>query len=51
MDRIVRMAIDAYVKVMGIEKWDSMSAEEQHAAIMAMIKDTNKAIDKLMEEA
>lgn len=49
--RTVDMMIEAYTKVMGIEKWNSMSAEEQHAAIMAMIKDTNKAIDKLMEEA
>lgn len=47
MDRIVNMMIEAYTKVMGLEKWNRLSAEEQRAVIMAMVKELDKAIDRL----
>lgn len=41
---IVNMAIDAYVSVMGIDKWNSLTGEQQHDVIMTIVKDFGKAV-------
>lgn len=45
--KIVDMIIEAYVKIEGDEKWNSLSAKQQHDVIMTIVKDANKAIDTL----
>ena len=43
---LVNMVIDAYVKVMGTEKWNTLSAEQQYDVIMTILKDLDKAVIK-----
>ena len=43
--QIVNMVIDAYISVMGAEKWRSLTEEQQHDAIMILVKDALKALD------
>lgn len=45
--RLIEMMIDAYVEVMGAEKWDSMNGQEQHDIIMAMVKGATMALDRI----
>lgn len=47
MEKIVNMAIEAYTKVMGAEKWNSLSGEEQRVVIMTMVRELDKAIDRI----
>ena len=47
MEKIVNMAIEAYTKVMGVEKWSSLSGEEQRIVIMTMVRELDKAIDRI----
>lgn len=47
MEKTVNMMIEAYTKVMGIEKWNSLTSEQQRAVIMTMVNELNKAIDRL----
>lgn len=47
MDKIISMTIEAYTKVMGVEKWNSLSGEEQRAVIMTIVKDAHKALDRI----
>lgn len=47
MEKTVKMMIEAYTKVMGIEKWNSLTGEQQRAVIMTMVNELNKAIDRL----
>ena len=44
-ETIINAAIEAYTKVMGREKWESLTASQQHDAIMCMVKDMLKAIE------
>ena len=44
MEQMVDMIIDAYVKVYGAERWNSLTAEEQHTVIMKIAKDLDKMI-------
>lgn len=44
MKEIVNAVIEAYIKVMGAEKWNSLTADEQHTVIMTIVKDFSKAI-------
>lgn len=41
---IVNAAIESYIRVMGAEKWDSLTADQQHDAIMAILTGLYKAI-------
>ena len=43
LEFIVDSIIRAYIQVLGQEKWDSLSAEEQHDALMILVKDLLKA--------
>jgi autonomous glycyl radical cofactor GrcA len=44
MEKIVDMMIKAYIEVMGADKWNSLTAEEQHDVIMLMVKDSLNAL-------
>lgn len=35
---VINMVIEAYVSVMGIDKWNSLTVEQQHDVIMTIIK-------------
>jgi hypothetical protein len=45
-ERMIEMIKEAYIKVMGREKWDSLTDKEKHDAIMILAKDLDKAISK-----
>lgn len=47
MEKTVNMMIEAYVKVMGVEKWNSLTGEQQRTVIMTMVSELNKAIDRI----
>ncbi len=47
MEKAVNMMIEAYIKVMGIRKWNSLSGEQQRAVIMTMVNGLIRAIDRL----
>ena len=47
IDKMVEMMKAAYIEIMGVEKWNSLSEEEQHDAIMFMVKDATKALDRI----
>lgn len=36
---IVNQIIEAYIKVMGEEKWNGLTADEQHTVIMTIATD------------
>mgnify|MGYP006874651306 CR=1 FL=1 len=42
MIKLVNTIIDAYIEVMGAEKWNSLTADEQHTVIMTIVKDLNE---------
>ena len=42
MTKLVNTIIDAYIEVMGAEKWNSLTADEQHTVIMTIVKDLNE---------
>lgn len=39
MEKMIDMIKEAYVEVMGIEKWNSLTDSEKHDAIMIICKD------------
>lgn len=41
--KIINSIVEAYIKVMGQEKWDSLNDQQKHDAIMTIIKDMLKA--------
>ena len=41
--KLVNAAIRAYISVMGKDKWNALTAEQQHDAIMIMLTDLAKA--------
>ena len=45
-EKLVDLMQDAYIKVMGLEKWNSLTDEQKHDAIMLMVKDALKAITR-----
>lgn len=42
---IVNKIIEAYIAVYGEEKWDALTGEQQHDAIMCIVKDFSHALD------
>lgn len=42
MERMVEMIIEAYISVMGEQKWNSLTAEQQHEVIMTIANNLNK---------
>ena len=47
MQNVVEMVIEAYIRVMGAEKWYSLTAEQQHDIIMTIVKDASKALENI----
>lgn len=45
MERIIEMMKEAYIKVMGEAKWNSLTDSQKHDAIMILIKDMNVRLD------
>nr|AHF24065.1 hypothetical protein [uncultured bacterium Contig643] len=43
-DKMIDMIAEAYIKVMGIEKWNSLSDNEKYEAVMTMARDLDKAL-------
>ena len=39
MTEIVNMIVKAYIEVYGVEKWNSLTEQEQHDVIMIIAKD------------
>ena len=48
---IVDKIAEAYISVMGIEKWNSLTDMQKHDAVMLIAKDMNKALDLISKEA
>ena len=38
------MIAEAYITVMGLEKWNSLNDQEKHDVIMTIARDLNKAL-------
>ena len=38
-DRIVTLAEKAYIKILGKKKWNSLTGQQKHDAIMIMVND------------
>ncbi len=45
MMKTVNMIKNAYIKVMGTEKWNSLTDEQKHDVIMIIVRDLNRALD------
>ncbi len=50
MNKMIDLIKEAYVNVMGIEKWNSLTDEQKHDAIMTIAVDFNKSLDKALEK-
>lgn len=37
--RMAEMIAEAYIEVMGEEKWNSLTAEQQHDVVMTIVRD------------
>ena len=42
---LINTICKAYITVMGIEKWNSLTIDEQHDAIMALASGLNSALN------
>lgn len=45
MEKMIEMIKTAYVEVMGIEKWNSLTDNQKHDVIMTIVKDMSKALE------
>ena len=50
MEKIINMCIEAYIKVYGLEKWNSLTEEQQHDVIMTLVRELNAAVDRIDAE-
>lgn len=41
--KLVAYIVESYIKVMGEEKWNGLTEQQQHDVIMAIVKDSLKA--------
>lgn len=46
VERMIETIKKAYISVMGIEKWNSLTDQEKHDAIMIITRDALKALGK-----
>jgi TRAP-type C4-dicarboxylate transport system substrate-binding protein len=47
MDKMVDMIVKSYITVMGEEKWNSLTDEQKHDAIMTIAKDALNRINNI----
>lgn len=45
MENLIETMEAAYIRVMGIEKWESLTDTQKHDVIMILVKDTLKALE------
>ena len=43
-DIIINACVKAYVSVMGVDKWNSLSEQQQHDVIMILVRDFTHAL-------
>ena len=43
-EKMVEQIKEAYIKVMGIEKWNSLTNQQKHDAVMIIVRDALKAL-------
>lgn len=46
MEQIINKIVEAYIKVYGIEKWNSLTNSEKHDAVMTLANSISKALDR-----
>lgn len=44
---IIEMVREAYITVMGEKKWNSLTDQEKHDVVMAIVSDASKALDRI----
>lgn len=44
MEKMVDIIVKAYVEVYGIEKWNSLTTDQQHDAIMFIARDIERRL-------
>lgn len=44
---VVGWAEEAYKTVMGVEKWNSLTVQQKHDAVMIILKTMDKALEKV----
>lgn len=44
-EKMVDQIKEAYIKVMGLEKWNSLTDQQKHDAVMIIVRDALKALD------
>ena len=47
MEKVIAMCIEAYIKVYGLEKWNSLTEEQQHDVIMTLARELSAAVDRI----
>ena len=47
--KIVEMIIEAYIMVMGLEKWNSLTEQQQHDVIMIIVKDALQGLTAMVD--
>lgn len=45
-ETILNNVKEAYIKVMGIEKWNALTDEQKHDVTMILVKNMMKSLDK-----
>lgn len=45
MENLIETMEAAYIQVMGIEKWESLTDAQKHDVIMILVKDSLKALE------
>lgn len=45
-NRTIEMIKEAYIKVMGVEKWNGLTNKEKHDVIITIAKDFNDLLEK-----
>ena len=48
--RVMNLIAKAYIQVMGKEKWDSLTTQEQHDTIMILAKDMIEDLQRCTNE-
>lgn len=48
--RIMNLIANAYIKVMGKEKWNSLTKQEKHDVVMILARDVTKDLQRCTNE-
>lgn len=50
-EKMIRMIVNAYVSVYGAEKWNGLTGDQQHDAVMQIARDLDREMDKAAARA